>query len=228
MDILMLRILYAKKGKTMSFHKEDHESLRSQYLDPNSLMYKKLRIVDIYINDGESLLDIGSGVGELIELEKQKFGKIYGIDVDEESVEICHKRFKDDKKICIMQGDINDLGNLFKDKKFDCVTCLDVLEHIKVKECKKALNNIYNILKENGKFIFTGPGIFEKIRIFGGRSPTHLHSHSSYGWERMIEMAGFNVINVETVEFPLIHNDFLRKKLHIFGKCCLIVAKRKV
>jgi ubiquinone/menaquinone biosynthesis C-methylase UbiE len=71
----------------VSFHKENYESLLSKYRDPDSLMYKKLRIVDTYINGGESLLDIGVGVGELIELEKSKFGKIYGIDRDEESVE---------------------------------------------------------------------------------------------------------------------------------------------
>ncbi|MCD6099027.1 MAG: class I SAM-dependent methyltransferase [Candidatus Marinimicrobia bacterium] len=211
----------------MLVHKEDYESLLLQYRDPNSLMYKKLRIVDSYINGGETLLDIGVGIGELIELEKQKFRKIYGIDVDEESVKICRKRFENDENIYIIEGNINDLENLFKDRKFDYITCLDVLEHIKIEECKKALNNIYNLLKDGGKFIFTGPGVFEKIRILLGRSPTHLHSHSSYGWKRMIERAGFDVMNVETVEFPIIHSNFLRKRLHIFGKCCLIVAEKR-
>jgi len=208
-------------------HRENYKLLDSEYRNPNSLMYKKLRIVNSYIDGGESLLDIGIGTGELIELVKQKFEKIYGIDVDEESVEICRKRFKNDKKFCIMQADINELKHLFKYEKFDYITCLDVLEHIKVEESRRALNNIFSILKDGGKFIFTGPGIFEKVRIFLGLSPTHLHSHSSYGWKKMIEKANFNVINVETVEFPLLHNSFLRKNLHIFGKCCLIVAEKR-
>jgi len=211
----------------MLFHKEDYESLLLQYRDPNSLMYKKLRIVDSYINGGETLLDIGVGIGELIELEKQRFRKIYRIDADEESVNICRKRFESDENIYIIEGNINDLENLFEDRKFDYITCLDVLEHIKVEECVKNLNNIYDLLRDGGKFIFTGPGLFEKIRILLGRSPTHLHSHSSYGWKRMIERAGFDVMNVETVEFPIIHSNFLRKRLHIFGKCCLIVAEKR-
>lgn len=47
----------------MSFCKENYGSLISQYHDPNSLMYKKLRIVDKYISKGKLLLDIG-GVQE--------------------------------------------------------------------------------------------------------------------------------------------------------------------
>lgn len=134
---------------------------------------------------------------------------------------------KKNEKICIMQADINGLKHLFKVEKFDYIACLDVLEHIKVEDCRKTLNSIYNILKNSGKLIFTGLCLFEKFRIFLGRSPTHLHSHSSYGWKKMIEKAGFNVINVETVEFPLLHSTFLRKRFHLFGKCCLIVAEKR-
>lgn len=210
----------------MLVRREDYESLLLQYRDPNSLMYKKIRTVDSYINGGETLLDIGCGVGELIELEKQKFRKIYGIDIDEESVKICRKRFENYENVYIIKASINDLDTLFKDMKFDYITALDVLEHIPVEESEKALKIIYNLLKDGGKFTFTGPGMFEKIRIALGRSPTHLHSHSSYGWKKMIEQAGFDVIRVETVEFPIIHSDFLRKKLHVFGKCCLIVAEK--
>ncbi len=207
-------------------HKENYKSLAYQYRDPGSLMYKKLRVVDSYITGGETLLDIGVGVGELIELEKQKFSRICGIDADEESVRICRRRFENDGNIHIREGDMACLWDLFRGRKFDYITCLDILEHIRLDECKKALNSIYDLLKDDGRFIFTGPGVFEKIRIFLGRSPTHLHSHSSYGWKSMIEGAGFNVINVETADFPALYSDFLRKKLHLFGKCCLITAEK--
>ena len=210
----------------MPDNKENYELLQLQYSDPDSLMYKKLRIVDSYITGGETLLDIGVGIGELIELEKQKFVRIYGIDADKEAVGICRKRFKEDGNIYIRPGSIGNLNDLFQDKKIDYITCLDVLEHIKLEECKNALSNIYKLLKKEGFFIFTGPGIFEKVRIFLGRSPTHLHSHSSYGWKRMIERAGFYVINVETVEFPIFRSDFFRKRIHVLGKCCLIIAKK--
>jgi len=95
-------------------HKEDYKSLLLQYRNPNSLMYKKLRIVDSYINGGETFLDIGVGIGELIELGKQKFGEVCGINADEESVKIRRKRFENDENIYIIEGNINNLENLFE------------------------------------------------------------------------------------------------------------------
>ncbi len=204
---------------------EDYHKLRLEYLDPNSLMYKKIRLVDSYVVGGDLMLDIGCGTGELIGIEKDKFKKIYGIDMDPDAVQISRNRFENSKNIVIKQESIEDLLNVFEDKRFDYISCLDVLEHVEVELCKKSLENIYNLLIENGIFIFTGPGIFNWIGITLKRSH-HLHTHSSYAWKRIIEKAGFKVIVVETVEFPLICRDVFRKNLHFFGKCCLIIAKK--
>ncbi len=91
-------------------------------------------------------------------------------------------------------------------------------------DCKKTLQIVSNLLSNDGTFIFTGPGIFDKIRIYLGRSH-HLHPHSSYGWKKIIKDASLRVCSVETVEFPVIHSEFLRRRVHLLGQCCLIVAK---
>lgn len=49
----------------------NYTNLRLEYLDPNSLGYKKLRIIDNYIDKSHALLDIGAGTGELIKLENE-------------------------------------------------------------------------------------------------------------------------------------------------------------
>ena len=206
-------------------YEENYKSLLSEYLDARSLMSKKVNIVDSYIDIGGSLLDIGVGTGELVELEKHKFDRVYGIDMSKESIDLCSRRFEEDQNITLIQSDITALSHYFKSGQFDCVTCLDILEHIDLKECKKTLSTIMDLLYDGGKFIFTGPGLREKVRIRLGRS-YHVHSHSSYGWERILKQAGLIVTSVETVEFPIIHSEFLRKKLHLFGKCCLIVARK--
>ena len=210
----------------MDSHKVNFEQLSSDYSNSGSLQYKKLRIIDSYIPSGEKLLDVGMGTGETINLEKGKFKEICGVDADYDSVRICQDRFLGNSSIKILQGNIHDLATLFGQKEFDVITALDILEHLNMSDCEVALSSCYDLLKDGGIFIFSGPGIFEKIRIHLGLSPTHLHSHSPLGWRRMIEGAGFTVISIETAEFPVFHWDYLRKNVCILGKCCIIVARK--
>lgn len=207
-------------------YKEDYPALGAQYLDPSSLMYQKVRLVDRYIRKADTLLDVGMGTGELIELEKHKFKRIWGIDTDTESIEICRRRFSTDREIALIECSLARLENPFESVKFDYITCLDVLEHMPLADCQRTLGIIENLLSADGRFIFTGPGVFEKIRIRLGWSH-HVHSHSSYGWKRCIQDAGLEICSVETVRFPVIHSDLLRRRLHLFGECCLIVAGKR-
>ena len=207
---------------------ENYESLLREYQDPKTLSFKKMRIIDSHIVRGKtSLLDIGIGTGELIKLEKGKFDEIIGIDVDDRAIEISKKRFCDDPRVSISKADIRCLQEIFPKEKFDYVTCLDVLEHITVKDCRSALKSIYGIMKENGILLITTPGIFDKMKIIAGKSRLHRQAHTSYGWASIYQNAGFDVISVETVEFPLIRSEFLRKRLHILGKCCLVTCMKK-
>ena len=83
----------------MVLEKVNYTSLNSEYSDPTSLSYKKIRIVDGYIPNGRNYLDIGMGTGELISLRLGKHDKIVGIDYDETSVSICQKKFDQVSKL---------------------------------------------------------------------------------------------------------------------------------
>jgi 2-polyprenyl-3-methyl-5-hydroxy-6-metoxy-1,4-benzoquinol methylase len=204
----------------------DYEHLGSQYTNPESLMYKKLRLVDSFVDDGYKLLDIGVGTGEWIDLEKDKFKIIYGIDVDTGSIDICRKKFSGRKNIHLINCDLGNLSNSIDIRDFDYITCLDVLEHIPESAVREVLHGIYSLMRPGGRLIFSGPGIFEKARIALGRSPTHLHSHSSYGWQSLLRKADFEIVRTESVEFPIFHSEVLRKQVHLFGKSCVIVAEK--
>jgi 2-polyprenyl-3-methyl-5-hydroxy-6-metoxy-1,4-benzoquinol methylase len=207
--------------------REDFKGLDLQYTDPTSLMYKKIHIIDNLVGGGDKLLDIGAGTGEWIDLVKDKFKIIYGIDVDADSIDICRRKFIDRPNIRIMQCDMENINSKVHELDFNCITCLDVLEHIPRRNVDRLLATLYNMMAKRGKLIFTGPIFFEKVRIAAGKSPTHLHSHSSYGWGGIIERAGFEVVKMESVEFPLIDREVFRKNLHIFGKCCVITAEKR-
>jgi SAM-dependent methyltransferase len=206
--------------------KVNYSSLESEYSDPDSLSSKKIKLVDSIIPNRGNLLDIGIGTGQLIMTRLYKHEIIYGLDIDDRSLTICNKKFAENPNVTLIGGGFEDLP-ILTDIKFDCITCLDVLEHIDEKLIPSALHNIHDALNDDGMFIFSGPGIFEKIRIILGKSPTHLHSHSSYGWKRMIQNEGFSIVSMESVEFPLIDGGFLRQNFHLLGKCCVIVAKKR-
>jgi 16S rRNA A1518/A1519 N6-dimethyltransferase RsmA/KsgA/DIM1 with predicted DNA glycosylase/AP lyase activity len=88
-----------------SVTKVNFASLSSEYLDPSSLQYKKLRLVDQYISKTDSLLGIGAGTGEFTKLELHKFNELYGTDADQEFLKIYMERFNNDflrKKIHVL------------------------------------------------------------------------------------------------------------------------------
>jgi predicted TPR repeat methyltransferase len=193
-------------------------------------MAKKMKKVVSKIGSGDLLLDIGCGTGELLDRLKNRFELLYGVDIDDNAINFCSKRFSfsNYENIRIVKCDVAELSKKFKGTEFDYITALDNLEHLEPDIARKCLGDIYILLKRRGKFIFTGPNWYDKIGIKLGKSKLHKFSHSSYGWAKMIGKSGLKVISIETVDFPLLRDyDFLTKRLHVFGICPLIVAEKR-
>jgi len=172
----------------------DLDSVDLEYLDPRSLMSRKMRIVDSNIRGGNGiLLDIGMGTGELIGLELPKFGMLHGIDIDEESVRMCKERYASNERVVVQKASLLELKERFKPHMFECVTCLDVLERLEQIEARLGLEQIKGTIKGDGELIVTVPGITDRFGIALGRAPLHKHAHSSYGWARPLREAGVQI-----------------------------------
>ena len=206
--------------------REDYRALTQQHLNPKSEASRKLRVVDAYINPADTLLDIGTGTGELLALEKHKFARLYGVELDTEAIDLCRARFRNEETVTLVKADVGDMLKHFRPGQFDVIAALDILEHLDAEKCETTLETIASLARDGGRFIFTGPGIFQKVRIALRRSPTHLHSHSSFGWRRLISEHGFRVHSVETTGFPLVNSSFLRRRLHLFGQSCVVVSEK--
>ena len=96
------------------------------------------------------LLDIGCGTGQLME-ELKKFGTVYGVDISRDALSFCKKRGLTN----LSQATLGKTKLPFKDKTFDAVFCLDVLEHID--EWEKSLLELKRVLKPQGFLIVTVP-----------------------------------------------------------------------
>lgn len=98
------------------------------------------------------ILDAGCGYGFITKMLAQKGFLVTGVDNDVNRLKVARKLFQNHEIKFLKAG----LSNLpFKDRSFDLVVCLEVLEHIK--DDTKALKELKRITKSSGKIIVSFP-----------------------------------------------------------------------
>lgn len=150
--------------------------------------YGRYKIVKNLINDkGKNLLDIGCGApakcmkdGSFL----RYIGYGQGIDIEPRKIEF---KFK--------LGNIKDIP--YKDKKFDIVTAIEVIEHID--KPLLAFKEIHRVLKDKGAFIMSTPNNTTFFKVFWwcwektlGREwhHTHLTTYRKDEWLDIIKKTG--------------------------------------
>ncbi len=141
-----------------------------------------------------NLLEIGCSFGYLLKRLEKDFNT-YGIDKSSYAI-------KSSKNICRKSktyvGDARNLS-IFKNRFFDVVIALHVLEHLNTPE--KAIAEVHRILKNNGIFIFVTPNttsLMRKIKRddwFGYRDKTHISLLNPNEWLSLLENK-FEIIKI--------------------------------
>jgi len=93
------------------------------------------------------ILEVGAGMGNFT-FGLSRYGKVTAIDYNPDYTLSTSRKN-------VNYGDIEKGKYFFGNKKFDSIVCMNVLEHIK--DDKKALNNMFSLLKKNGKLILLVP-----------------------------------------------------------------------
>ena len=101
----------------------------------------------------ETVLDMGCSTGHFIDMVKHKTKKIYGYDLNTKEIDFCISRGLD------VSG--KPLKESFKDKTFDYITLIYVLEHIA--DPKSFLLSIKPFLKRSGKLIILVPNVRDAL-----------------------------------------------------------------
>lgn len=110
-----------------------------------------------------SILDVGTGRGEIAEYFIKKGKDVY-------STTLCPESYNRSSLVNPVICDIEKLQEVFGDNRFDVVWMWNVLEH--VPNLKISLNNVYSVLKDDGYLMMTVPE-FENY-VNGG--------HMTQGW----------------------------------------------
>jgi len=185
-----------------------------------SFFEKKLRkrSLDLLeVNKGDLVLEIGFGTGyNLIELAKLvgDNGKVYGIDLTPEMIEISKKRLKKnnlEKRVKLVQGSATKLP--FGGNSFNIVYVSNVLELFSDKDIKKVLKEIKRVLKINGKVCVidvakTGYENSKSLKLylwFNKKFPSY--TSSPIDAEKYLKNSRFKIIKKEMVKilkfFPM-------------------------
>lgn len=142
---------------------------------------------------GGDILEVGCGIGNFTQ-ELKKYGDVWAIDISEAYIK--QTAALAGSKVGI--GDIEKGKYFFESKKFDCIVCLNVLEHIK--DDKKALKNMFNLLKDEGYLIMLVP-VFDFLYGEIDKSIGHFRRYEIDKLKKMIEFVGFEIIKSRTINF---------------------------
>jgi ubiquinone/menaquinone biosynthesis C-methylase UbiE len=160
---------------------------------------------------GEKIIDLGCGEGLTLEkiIAHLRGGtdttprvKIIGVDRDPQRIKICKKHH--------LPAKIGDITHLpFPKNSFDCAILAEVIEHLQETEVKKALGEIYRILKPAGRLIVVFPNDrnFKIARIFCLKFK---QAFADYGHLRQwhpkkdlnfFHQAGFSLVSQQSIPF---------------------------
>jgi len=150
-----------------------------------------------------SVLDAGCGTGLLLQqiLEKYPSAEVTGLEYSAQGLEIAKAR--------LPKADFNtiDLSEQNLGKKFDLITCIDVLEHID--DDRAALNNL---LAMTGKYMILSVPLGPLFKVETERIG-HVHGYSRREVQKKLQEAGFRILKEIQWGFPFynLHRRFVNR-----------------
>ena len=158
-----------------------------------------LESVEAVLDTGGGLLDVGCGAGSVADLARASFQRVCGCDLSVHALR--HARQRGMAVACV---DLNAGVLPYRDSSFDCVTCLEVIEH--VVDPLRLLKELRRVLRPHGQLVITTPNVryFRNILklVLEGRFPHtttdtfvwgggHLHYFTRTDLAQLLGEAGF-------------------------------------
>lgn len=166
----------------------------------------QIKIIMDYLNKfsnfKKKILDVGCGYGWMLKNLENKKWKKYGVEINDYARNIAKKNIRIYKNL-----------ELLKEKNFDVVTMIHVIEHIK--EPVSYLKKIIRLIKKKGILIIETPDFDSvmarrynmKFRLLHDK--THVSLFSADSIQRLLVDLGMQILKVE---FPYFEGPFFTKK----------------
>jgi ubiquinone/menaquinone biosynthesis C-methylase UbiE len=145
-------------------------------------------LLDVIV--GKKILDVGCSEGAFLDRLKTEKADFSAIDFDNQAIEFCRKRgYSKEVKF----GSILDIP--YKENSFDCVTALDVIEHID--DDNKALSEMKRVCKKNGIIFLILPA---HKWLFSSNDEAY-HHFRRYDLDRIKKIAKKNSLSIKAISY---------------------------
>ena len=137
--------------------------------------------------DMESYLDLACGTGNLTIEIANEFKHIWAVDLSSDMLSQAEKKMRE--KLVKASFVCQDICNLNLNNKFNLITCcLDSSNYIlKEKNFEKYLLGVYNLLKEDGLFVFDLNSYYKLTTVLGNNTYNYDSDDVVYIWENYLE-----------------------------------------
>ncbi len=212
----------------MEFGEEYFRRVYGDYYKKNPTYKFKAILKEIKkYKTGGKLLDIGCAHGKFIEVisnyQDNKFS-LFGIDISKYSIKIAEKIVPNAK---LKVRSVEKTG--FKNKEFDVVTLLDVIEH--VHKLDKSLKEVKRLLKDDGIVVMIIPvydGPFGKIVWIHDKDYTHIHKKSRKFWLNKLKQYFIILdwIGIIRYKFPFLYLHYQNKLFRKISPAIMLILKK--
>ncbi len=141
------------------------------------------------------ILEVGCGIGNFSK-QLVGFGKLTAFDIEKKYIGVLKK--EDTLGISYGIGDLEKGKYFFNQKRFDCIVCLNVLEHIE--NDNQAILNLNKLLKPKGYLILLVPA---HMALYGqiDKAIGHFRRYDKKKLEEQLRKAKFKIIKNQRLNF---------------------------
>jgi SAM-dependent methyltransferase len=162
-------------------------------LKPREQLWKRrLDLIRKWKKPG-SLLDIGTGIGQFLNIGREDFTETCGTEISESAIQIAEERYGFD----IFRGSVESID--FSNRKFDNITIFHVLEH--VDDPRAVIRTCQDLLKGRGMLFIAVPNDVRSIKatakeIVRKIGVSHSPSRGVYGLPKLTLDGSLNEIHL--------------------------------